>query len=550
MKGEGQYDFGAYFLELVNHIDGTYRTFTDRRHRGTSGLSMGGFMSLYLSARFPGLVGSASAFNPGHEFWVGDKGRRILWRLKDHAANHENSMVRLIRASGDYISQYHEEAREAYARNPRVRFEFRQDEYHKHAATSIEETLGFHLRAFANPQLNNTSETWSYSSPFQSFSAWDWQVETAGDPPAYTCLEWASQGGLRVLTRRWAPDGPPAVSRQITLTTAPHYQPGVSYKILDYSLITGKLTTLEKVADKEGRLRFTIDGAGHQLGVVGPGTSATPPVLLPLTVQDRLICSPGKIINLPIRIFNPRGARMEKIKLDLSSDYPTVKIINGSCNVEGIEPGGVADLSSQLKVQFTSGAGPLAPTRLALHLTYDGWYEITREIDLLVIPEVLPSPAATEILDGRTMTFKIFRQQGNQGGGSAIDRTVTEGRGNGNGILEPGEEATLWVKMIQGMDPFDKNSWHRCRVYSDSSWLEETGLMEEEKQREWTGAQERTSMVRLSKSVPPRTSLPLLLENESWSFYYTPDVRYGTELLYQPFQLHTRHLHAYETKLP
>jgi hypothetical protein len=511
---------------------------------------MGGFMSLYLSARYPDLVGSASAFNPGHEFYVGDKGRRILWRSKDHVANHENSLVRLIRASGDYISQYHEEAREAYARNPRVGFEYRQDEYHKHAATSIEETLEFHLRAFANPQLNNIPETWSYSSPFQSFAVWGWQVEVAGEAPGYTCLEIVSQGGLRVLTRRWAPDGPPVASRQISLTTAPHYKPGSSYKILDYSLLSGNLATLEKIADKQGRLRFTIDGTGHQIGIVGPGTSAAPPVLLPLTTRDRLICPPHKVVNLPIRIFNPRGARMEKVKVELSSDYPTVEILGGSCNLEVIEPGGVADLSPQLKARFTSGGGNLSPTRLELRLTYDGWYGVMREIDLLVVPEVLPSPAAMEILDGRTMTFKVFRQQGNQGGGSVIDRTVTEGQGNGNGILEPGEEATVWVKMDQGMDPFDKNSWHRCRVYSDSLWLEEAGLIEEEKQREWTSSQERTSMISLSKRVPPETIVPLLLENESWSFYYTPDIRYGTEPLYQAFQLHSRHLHNYQIKIP
>ena len=550
IKPDGQFDFGTYFLELVKHVDSTYRTFTDRRHRGTSGLSMGGFMSLYLSARFSDLIGSASAFNPGHEFLVGDRDRRILWRLKDHVALHENSMVRLIRASGDYISQYHEEAREAYARDPRVRFEYRQDEYHKHAATSIEETLEFHLRAFANPQLNNIPETWTYSSPFQSFAVWGWQVETSGATPGFTALELVSQGGLRVLTRRWAPDGPPIALRQISLTTASLYRPGATYKILDYSLLKEKLQSQEVVADKQGRLRFTVDGTGHQIGIVGPGTSATPPALLPVTARDRLICPPGKTLNLPIRLFNPRGTRMEGVRVELSSDYPTAEILGSSCNLGVIEPGGVVDLSSELKARFTAGSGYFAPTRLQLALTYDGWYGVTREIDLLVVPEVLPSPAAIEILDGRTATFQVFRQKGNQGGGSLLARTVTEGRGNGNGILEPGEEATIWVKMSQGMDPFDKNSWHRSRVYFDSPWLEESKLLEEDKQREWTSAQERTSSITVSAKVPRGTQIPLLLENESWSFHYTPDVRYGIEPLYQAFQLHTRHLHPYDIRVP
>jgi enterochelin esterase-like enzyme len=90
----GEYDFGAHFRELVSHIDGAYRTLTSRRSRATSGLSMGGFMSLYLSARYPDLIGSASAFNPGPEFYVGEKGRRMLWRPKDHVSNHRERASR------------------------------------------------------------------------------------------------------------------------------------------------------------------------------------------------------------------------------------------------------------------------------------------------------------------------------------------------------------------------------------------------------------------------------------------------------------------------
>ena len=132
MRTGGQFDYGEYFLELTRHIDGKYRTLPGRRFRATSGLSMGGFMSLYLSARFPDVIGSASAFNPGPEFFSGEAGRRSLWRPKDHVASHQHTMIRLVRASGDYISQYHEETRAAYTATPEVDFEFRQDEYHRH----------------------------------------------------------------------------------------------------------------------------------------------------------------------------------------------------------------------------------------------------------------------------------------------------------------------------------------------------------------------------------------------------------------------------------
>jgi hypothetical protein len=61
-----------------------------------------------------------------------------------------------------------------------------------------------------------------------------------------------------------------------------------------------------------------------------------------------------------------------------------------------------------------------------------------------------------------------------------------------------------------------------------------------------TSAEELTSVIRLSPETPHGTRIPLLLDNESWSYAWTPDVRCGKEKLYQAFQLHTHHLHRYE----
>jgi pimeloyl-ACP methyl ester carboxylesterase len=542
----GRYDFGEYFRELVAHIDGAYRTLTDRRHRATSGLSMGGFMSLYLSARYPGLIGSASSFNPGPEFFTGDKGRRVLWRPKDHVANHTQTMIRLIRASGDYISQYHEETRDAYARALDVDFEYRRDEYHRHWATSIGETFAFHIRAFERSDLDNVPAVFHHANAYRSFDVWDYHVESEGAAPGLTYLDGVRQGGLRVTTRQWAPDGPPVSDRAINVTTAALYQAGANYRLIDYNLQSGKTAESQITADPQGRIRFRVDGEGHQLSFAGPGTGAQPPVLLPVTAKDRLRLPPNQDLALPIRIYNPRGEAMKDVRVELSSEYPTVKMLSDSATIPEIAPGHAVDLAGRLKARFTAGNGYFAPARLNLRIVYDGWYEAAETIDVLVIPEDVPEPAAVEVLDGRTVKFQVFHQAGNQGGGKSIDREVTEGTGNGNGVLEPGEEATIWVKMPQGMDPFDKNNWYRCKVYPDSPYVAEVGDIREGKQREWTGAQYRTSRIRLSRETPPGTRIELLLDNESWSFHFTPDVRYGTEKLYQAFQLHRNHLHRYE----
>ena len=546
----GAYDFGAYFRELVAHIDSTYRTLTSRRTRAISGLSMGGFMSLYLSVRYPDLLGSASAFNPGPEFYVGEKGRRELWRPKDHVGNHTRTMVRLVRASGDYISQYHEELREAYARADAVAFEYRRDEYHRHWATSIAETFEFHLRAFANSTLDNVPETWSHDNAYAAFEVWNYRVQTEGAEPGFTCLEDVQQNGFRVTTRQWSPDGPPVLTRRVTIMTAPLYQASAAYVLLDYNFSTGTTTKKELRADQAGRLTFQTDGAGHQFSFVGSGTGGQPPVLLPVTTKDKLRLAPEQELSLPVRIYNPRGVAMEAVRVTLTSEYPTVQILAGETVIPKLESGAAIDIADRLRVRFTAGEGYFAPTRLLLTLTYDGWHSVTKNIDVLVMPELIAAASEVMILDGRTATLNVFRQKGNQGGGSSVTRTVTEGRGNGNGVLEPGEDATIWVRLRQGLDPFDKNNWYRAKVFSDARWIAEVGDLQEQKQLEWTSAKERTSVIRLAADTPSGTHIPLLLDNESWSYTWTPDVRYGVEKLYQAFQLHRRHLHRYELAVP
>ena len=229
----GDIDFGKYFLEQVATIDANYRTLTSRRYRATSGLSMGGFMSLYLSARYPQIIGSCSAFNPGPEFYVGEKGRRSLWRPKDYVLSFQHTPVRLVRASGDYISQYTEETRAAFAATPSVDFEFRQDEYDRHWATSIAETFDFHMRAFADPALDTTPTHWDYASAFDHFDAWGYHVQADIAGPAMIYLQHVSQAGMRITTRQWAPDGPPAVCTRLNVTTANLYQSGATYKVFD-----------------------------------------------------------------------------------------------------------------------------------------------------------------------------------------------------------------------------------------------------------------------------------------------------------------------------
>lgn len=530
----GQYDFGEYFRELVRHVDGTYRTLTERRYRATSGLSMGGFMSAYLSARYPEEIGSASIFNPGPEFYAGEPGRRSLWRPKDHVANHGHTMVRLVRASGDYISQYHEETRAAYASSP-VDFEFRQDEYHRHWATSIGETFAFHMRAFGEAKLDAAPAEWSYTSAYRKFSAWGYEVTTGCTGAALVSLEGVGTGGLRVRTRQWAPDGPAAECGDVQVRTGPLYKAGARYRVMDFDVLAGKLATRETVADGAGRLTLVTGGGTRQLSVVGEKNGL---VVLPLAERGTLRVRSGEAVRLPVRIYNPAGETVRSAVVKLRSDWPTVKIVRGRAEVGELGAGEMRDLSGDFEVWFTAGDGDYARARVEVDL---GGGRVEK-LDVFVTPDGLVAPLEAVVLDGREATFGVFRQQGNQGGGSTVALTVREGKGNGNGVLEAGEEGTVWLKYRQGVDPFDKNTWCRAKVHVEGAGVAEIGDIQESKRTEWTGAQSRTSLLRRGAAAGP---VPVVLDCESYSYYWTPDVRFGQELLYQPIQVHRHQLYRW-----
>ena len=536
----GRYDFGQHFHELTAHIDSTLRTLPTRRYRATSGLSMGGYMSLSLSSRFPDFIGSASAFNPSHEMFAGEPGRRSLWRTTDHPANHAGSMIRLIRASGDYISQYHEEMRAVYAAAPGVGFEFRQDEYHRHWATSIEETFAFHMRAFDNPSLDTAPEEWTYTSARLQFAVRGYEAAAQTSEPALITLSDVRQGGFTVTSRHYAPDGPPAACT-LLIRTAPLYAAGERYTVYDLPLTAATATPTEAVADASGRLTVHTDCAGHAFSFSGSGAGGQPPLTLPWTATGPWRARPNQTLHPPLRLYNPRATPLENVRVELTSEYPTVEITNPSTSLASLPAATSVDLAPHLALRFTAGAGGFARVRLLMKVTYDGYFTRTTPIDVLVAPDHFETPLEVAVLDGRSLAVREFRQKGNQGGGAPVERTVTEGKGNGNGILEPGEDATLWVRVRQGLDPFDKGNWRRAKVYSPSPLLTEVADIQEDKQREWTGARNRTSLVHLAATAagPP---IDLILDCETYSFHFTPDVRYGAQPLYQAFQLHHHHL--------
>ena len=117
------------------------------------------------------------------------------------------------------------------------------------------------------------------------------------------------------------------------------------------------------------------------------------------------------------------------------------------------------------------------------------------------------------VLDGRTVEeVPIFRQGPNEVNYVAI----SGGQGNGNGILEPGEEALIYVKLPQGMGPKDVNTFHRTQLmnYQQNPYVHVESLDYLEKFSQ-AGATSVATPITLSEDCPENQELELWLKVES-----------------------------------
>jgi putative tributyrin esterase len=96
--------FESYIAkDVVGHIDSNYRTIAKKEGRAITGLSMGGFGSLYLSANHPDLfyaAGSMSgAINPDMKRWI---------LPQEAMQNIENAFAGILGSKKEFPDRYHE----------------------------------------------------------------------------------------------------------------------------------------------------------------------------------------------------------------------------------------------------------------------------------------------------------------------------------------------------------------------------------------------------------------------------------------------------------
>jgi hypothetical protein len=304
---------------LVQYIDANLRTIADRDHRGISGLSMGGFMSFWVSGTYPHLVGSASSFMPSTELFAGPLAFPTEYSHTPMYGNYEDIHTRLIMGTQDFIRWYH-------GRMNAIWDFTRPALYHEvevfdapHGTPGIAKTLDFHMNAFNHPVPQ--PDVWHHADIYPNFEVWGYTVSSNRQRPGFTVLENISVAGFRSSVREWLPDGKLLPSVTLTITTDAVYGPLGHYSITDVNLDSGRVVQTQQTADTNGRLTFTLSGDRHEIGI-----SPIQPLVPIVTVADWHLADEstlpinGKPVNVKLKFLNKGGAGATGWSAQVTSD--------------------------------------------------------------------------------------------------------------------------------------------------------------------------------------------------------------------------------------
>ncbi|MBK9168643.1 MAG: hypothetical protein IPM24_14395 [Bryobacterales bacterium] len=427
--------FPFYFRELVDYVDASYRTIPDREHRATAGLSMGGFMSYWVSGMFPHLVGSASNFMGSTEFVIGPRSSDVEYRHEEMHGNYEGLYTRLVTGSLDFIRFYHRRLN-AIWRFTRDHHETEDFEF-DHGTPGMAKTLEFHMKAFANP-LPRPAQ-WSHANVYPAFKVWDWEVMTDRRRPGYTWLENVSRLGFRSSVRERLPDGKTLDGIRIDMVTAPHYPAGETQVVTRIRLRDGEVSRESIAADPEGRLSLVLDGEAYEVGIgAGPVLA-----LAGHTLDGAAWVKPRQPARVKARFWNKGGARSPATPIDWTTGNPSVAIKKAKWQVPPLDPGAQAEVPLEFSV--------FDETHEIVKLTASGAGQ-TFPLVLRVFPDA-PVAAEARISDGRA--FPVYQRA------TEVER-LELGDGNADGQVNAGEQFAVLFPDGDGFRAAELFGEHPC----------------------------------------------------------------------------------------
>ena len=435
--------FPIYYPELINYIDAHYNTVPDREHRAISGLSMGGFMTFWISGKYPHLFTAAGNFCGSAEFEVGPKDFPVEYRHIDMHRNYGGLKLRLNYGDKDFIRSYHEDMNKIW---PQLMDNYEYKIYDaEHSTCGLGEMFGFFMKTFENPPAKPLK--WDHIDVYPQFSVWDYTVSSDRNIPGFTVLEHVDKRGFKCSVREFLPDGALMPFVNLSITTAPLYEKNQSYIINDIDIRTLKSTQQTIQSDNSGRLKITVNGSSHEIGI---NKKADQPniCIASVRIENPNWATHKKDISISIQLVNKGQSVGKDIKARLSATKSAAAIVTNSSGFGNI---GVNEArAGQNLFSFRVNADSIEIERFKLSIQDQNKNEWTEFIDI-PIKKDLPELKDVAIADGKI--FTVAKEGTNT-------ETLSLGRGNGDGIPNPGESIVLLVK--------DKDKYWRTQLtYSD-----------------------------------------------------------------------------------
>jgi S-formylglutathione hydrolase FrmB len=495
--------FPIYFPELIEYIDRHYRTIADRQHRAISGLSMGGFMSFWISAKYPDLFSAAGSFCGSPEFFVGPKDFQTEYRHVDMFRNFNGVKLRLHFGDKDFIRQYHEETDSVWSQLMN-NYQWKMFPA-EHSTCGMGEMFDSLMSAFVHPLPRPL--IWDHADVYPNFNVWGYTVTSSRNVSGFTVLENVSRNGFRCTVREFMPDGRILSNVKVWMLTDSVYKRNASYQITDIDHNTGKSNHYRLTSDRTGRLQISFSGSRHDIGISERGNE--PDIVLDtVTLVNAPWAVAGKEVSLRLHLLNRGGALADNVNVTITPTRGGIGIVNGSALVGSILPDGSGRNEAPLVIRT---ADTVKACRLNVNITA-GKYKWRADFVLYLKP-VADSNMEWVIADGKSFTVVAH------GGDSA---TLRLGTGNGDGVANAGETIEILAR--------DAGKFYRTALTASGECFNPNGVHLRGSDY-WgnfdnVGASQKINQLVISGNCTDDSSKPVLFE------YWKPDgkrhiIKYG-----------------------
>ncbi|MDZ4708681.1 MAG: alpha/beta hydrolase-fold protein [Saprospiraceae bacterium] len=486
-----------YFIELMRHIDTSYRTLPERRHRGIIGFSMGGFLSYFIAGKYPDRITAAVNMTGSPEFFVGHPDNHTLYPLRYTFKNLSAVHLRFHNSTEDELTDLNKEVHQGARWEGGLSYDYwvfegghKVDDPGK--TEVFEKAMKFVVNSFNHP--NPSLHKWGHYDIYPSFKVWDYSVLSTKNVPGFIYLKGVTVRGFGIKTHQWLPAGPIIPGVNPDITTAPLYLPREEYQIVQYPGQGNKWIHKTLTSDSLGRLHFPSTPSEYETGIYRDGDNPEIIVLDYKLSSNRRYLRAGNENKFTLQLFN-RGSGIntkESITIKITSRDTSVRV--NQTNNTLIWDQGKRLLPSPEFIISVNKNPPSDGSPAELK------FEITIHLDSLQFEDELVVPVFYNVPEFKHFLLDDGRQ--------VKDSVVVFGHGNQDGIANAGEQIMVYV------------DGHRTRIYSDDPYLEhlKEKLVDEALPAKWPDGFTLSSVISIDPACPDGHRIACLFNYETKSF--------------------------------